>query len=566
MWVYFLIGIIVVFIIAVGVLLYIRNMRKNEIENLISELERVRLLSFDKTIAKMDQFNMLGEALAAREEWTKNWYDSLEVNGNSAEEKLEDAKILLEQFKFNDAKENMQVAEGEIKTVQENFDRTIEGIEALEQSHKEAERQYKNADNLFREAKRDVLANGHQFGDSERSLERLILSFEPELKAYKDKIKEGNYHSAHAHIADVNEDLESLRENMNAIPNMIRVVQKELPNQFQDIRFGCRELKSQGYDLEHIQVENTLSDLKFKLNSIEPKIAQLELDEARQQIEEINSTMDEMLELVEHEVKAKSKVEAHQEELSDKLFQAQNTNYMLRTEIDYIKDLYHMNETDVHNVHKFEQEIENLIDIYDDIVNETKKNTTRYSKLVDNVEHITKNVEEINEAQGSIQDYFNTLREDEKEATENYTYIEKRKDQIYRDLTMANLSSIPERFVVMKHEIDVNLAEILKYFERRPINIKFIKDKVNSVMVDLNKFEQEVYEVVYEAGLTELMIQYGNRYRTSDEAFSNRLQEAERLFSDNRYKRALEIVQDALDKVEPGAADKIIKAYEEETD
>lgn len=566
MWVYFLIGVIVVFIVAVGVLLYIRNIRKNEIENLISELERVRLLSFDKTIAKMDQFNMLGEALAAREEWTKNWYDSLEVNGNSAEEKLEDAKILLEQFKFNDAKENMQVAEGEIKTVQENFDRTIEGIEALEQSHKEAERQYKNADNLFREAKRDVLANGHQFGDSERSLERLILSFEPELKAYKDKIKEGNYHSAHAHIADVNEDLESLRENMNAIPNMIRVVQKELPNQFQDIRFGCRELKSQGYDLEHIQVENTLSDLKFKLNSIEPKIAQLELDEARQQIEEINSTMDEMLELVEHEVKAKSKVEAHQEELSDKLFQAQNTNYMLRTEIDYIKDLYHMNETDVHNVHKFEQEIENLIDIYDDIVNETKKNTTRYSKLVDNVEHITKNVEEINEAQGSIQDYFNTLREDEKEATENYTYIEKRKDQIYRDLTMANLSSIPERFVVMKHEIDVNLAEILKYFERRPINIKFIKDKVNSVMVDLNKFEQEVYEVVYEAGLTELMIQYGNRYRTSDEAFSNRLQEAERLFSDNRYKRALEIVQDALDKVEPGAADKIIKAYEEETD
>ena len=566
MWVYFLIGVIVVFIIAVGVLLYIRNIRKNEIENLISELERVRLLSFDKTIAKMDQFNMLGEALAAREEWTKNWYDSLEVNGNSAEEKLEDAKILLEQFKFNDAKENMQVAEGEIKTVQENFDRTIEGIEALEQSHKEAERQYKNADNLFREAKRDVLANGHQFGDSERSLERLILSFEPELKAYKDKIKEGNYHSAHAHIADVNEDLESLRENMNAIPNMIRVVQKELPNQFQDIRFGCRELKSQGYDLEHIQVENTLSDLKFKLNSIEPKIAQLELDEARQQIEEINSTMDEMLELVEHEVKAKSKVEAHQEELSDKLFQAQNTNYMLRTEIDYIKDLYHMNETDVHNVHKFEQEIENLIDIYDDIVNETKKNTTRYSQLVDNVEHITKNVEEINEAQGSIQDYFNTLREDEKEATENYTYIEKRKDQIYRDLTMANLSSIPERFVVMKHEIDVNLAEILKYFERRPINIKFIKDKVNSVMVDLNKFEQEVYEVVYEAGLTELMIQYGNRYRTSDEAFSNRLQEAERLFSDNRYKRALEIVQDALDKVEPGAADKIIKAYEEETD
>lgn len=566
MWVYFLIGIIVVFIIAIGVLLYIRNMKKNEIENLISELERVRLLAFDKTIAKMEQFNMQGEVLEQKEEWTSNWYNSLDVNGNSAEEKLEESKILLEQFKFNDAKENMQVAEGEIKTVQENFDITVKGIETLEIEHKEAERQYANADKLFREAKRDVLANGHQFGDSERSLERLILSFEPELKEYKHMINDGNYYSAHGHISDINEDLESLRENMNAIPNMIRVVQKELPNQFQDIRFGCRELKSQGYDLEHIQVENTLSDLKFKLNSLEPMIAQLELEEAHQHIDEINNTMDEMLELVEHEVKAKAKVEEHQDAISDKLFRAQNTNYMLRTEIDYIKDLYHMNETDVHNVHKFEQEVENLIDIYDDIVNETKKNITRYSKLIDNIEHINENVDEINEAQEAIQDYFNTLREDEKEATENYTYIEKRKDQIYRDLTMANLSSIPERFVVMKHELDVNLAEIYKYFLRRPINIKFIKDKVNSVMVDLNKFEQEVYEVVYEAGLTELMIQYGNRYRANDEAFSNRLAEAERLFSENRYKRSLEIVQEALGKVEPGAAEKIIKAYETEMD
>lgn len=541
-------------------------MKKNEIENLISELERVRLLPFDQTIGKMQEFNMHGEAESKTNEWVENWHNSLDVNGNSAEEKLEQSKLSLEQFKFNDAKENMQVAEGEIKTVQENFDVTVEGIEDLMTHHKESERLYAEADKLFREAKRDVLANGHQFGESQRPLERLIVSFEPELKEYKKMTNDGNYYSANQHISDIEEDLESLKENMSAIPNMIRLVQKELPNQFQDIRFGCRELKSQGYDLEHVQVENTLTDLKFKLNEIEPLITQLELDEAKERIEEINSTMDEMLELVEHEVKAKSKVDEYQDEISDKLFKAKNTNYMLRTEIDYIKDQFHVNEADAHSVHKFENEIENLIDIYDDIVNETKKNITRYSKLVDNVEHIKVNIDEINDEQEAIQDYFVTLREDEKEATENKAYIEKRKDEIYRDLTMANLTSIPERFVVMKHELDVNIAEIVKYFERRPMNIKLIKDKVNEVMIDLNKFEQEVYEVLYEAGLTELMIQYGNRYRTGDEAFSNRLIEAERLFSENRYKRALEIVQDALEKVEPGAANKIINAFENKDD
>lgn len=564
MWVYILIGIIVVLIIAVGILLYIRNMKKNEVENLISELERVRLLPFDQSIAKMKQFNMHGEAEQKTNEWIDGWHHSLDVNGNSAEEKLEQSKLSLEQFKFNDAKENMQVAEGEIKTVQENFDSMVDGIDNLSNLNKQSERLYAESDKLFREAKRDVLANGHQYGESERPLERLILSFEPELKEYKKQTNDGNYYTANQHINDIKEDLESLRENMLAIPNMIRVVQKELPNQFQDIRFGCRELKSQGYDLEHVQVENTLSDLKFKLNEIEPLITQLELEEAQEKIDDINGAMDEMLELVEHEVKAKATVEEYQKEISDKLFKAKDTNYVLRTEIDYIKDQFYVNEADVHSVHKFENEIENLIDIYDDIVTETKKNITRYSRLVDNVEHIKVNIDEINDEQEAIQDYFVTLREDEQEATENSAYIEKRKDQIYRDLSMANLTSVPERFVVMKHELDVNLAEIVKYFERRPMNIKLIKDKVNHVMIDLNKFEQEVYEVLYEAGLTELMIQYGNRYRTSDEAFNSRLEEAERLFSDNRYKRALEIVQDALEKVEPGAVNKIINAFENE--
>ena len=95
------------------------------------------------------------------------------------------------------------------------------------------------------------------------------------------------------------------------------------------------------------------------------------------------------------------------------------------------------------------------------------------------------------------------------------------------------------------------------------MNVQYIKDKVNQTVMDLNEFEQEAYELLRDAELTEIMIQYGNRYRRDDHAFDAQIRESERMFKESRYKRALEIIKGALEKVEPGAARKIENDYDE---
>ena len=62
--------------------------------------------------------------------------------------------------------------------------------------------------------------------------------------------------------------------------------------------------------------------------------------------------------------------------------------------------------------------------------------------------------------------------------------------------------------------------------------------------------------------LTELMIQYGNRFRSTDADLNAHLNEAERLFKENRYKRALDVAKDAIESVEPGSAAKIEKQFD----
>ena len=49
---------------------------------------------------------------------------------------------------------------------------------------------------------------------------------------------------------------------MEEIPDLIRETQKELPGQFQDLKYGCRDLKVEVYDLDHFKVYGNLQSLK----------------------------------------------------------------------------------------------------------------------------------------------------------------------------------------------------------------------------------------------------------------------------------------------------------------
>lgn len=563
MWVYILIGIIVLIAIAVAIVFYIRNTKLEDLNNKYHRLEDVKALPFQDELFKVKDLNLHGEAKELYSEWQKGWQSSYNESVDESKTLLEDAKLDLTKFKFSDSNEKVKQADNTMDSVEAKYEQLSGEINELLQANEKAMIARADAEKIHREAKRDVLASSYQFGEAEGPLEELIDSFEPEINEYDLMKNAGNYVSANKHIEEVHSDLVTLKENMDDIPVLIREVQKDLPAQFQEIRFGCRDLKADGYDLDHVRVENKLSTLKGKLNLVEPLISRLDLDEARKILDDINNNVDDILELIELEVKAKIKVDEDQPLVTDELFNARNSNYTLRTEIHYLKDQYYINDTDIHSIQKFEHEIESLVDIYDEIVTEMSKTNARYSEVENRITHIKEQIIEINDEQEQIQGHLIDLRDDAEEARENAYYIQDKKENIYRKLVGSNLPDIPERFVILKNDLDIDLRNIEQYFSKRPLNVQYIKDKVNQTMVELNKFEQESFELLRDAELTELMIQYGNRYRRDDHDFDAEAREAERMFQESRYKRSLEIIKSALEKVEPGAAVKIENEYDE---
>lgn len=562
MWIYLLIGLIILVIIVVGVLLYLRKSKQEEVLKEKERLQQVIQLPFHLDLEKFKSYNLHGEAKELYEQLDGRWKDTLENNKMHAESNFEAADENLKKFKFSDSKQNEDHAVQHIDNIETMYDELSGEILSFVNQNDESRKLYDESVDLQREANRDVLADGHKFGDSRKPLESLINSYEPELERYSSLVDNGDYNEAYTHISDVHEELVNLKESMERIPSLIKEVQKDLPTQFQEVRYGCRELRLDGYDLEHIKVDMTLSRLRTELNLIEPKIAKLELEEAETDLDRINNELDDMFDLIEHEVEAKIKYDELKDKVTDSLFKAKDTNMSLRTEINFIKESYYINDREVQTIHKYEHEIEELVTMYSGIENEVNKNTTRYSRIIDNLEYIDSTIESINNKQDEVLEYLQSLKYDEEEAIDNTDLIDEKKEEIMHRLTTSNLVRIPEQFIVMKHELDNEVKEIDRYLERRPLNVRYIKEKVDKAVILLNNFEQEAYEVIHDAELSELIIQYANRYRKDNAELDSHIEEATRLFNENRYKRSLEIAEEALNEIDKDAVDRIFEAYE----
>ncbi|RZI10710.1 septation ring formation regulator EzrA [Staphylococcus aureus] len=551
---------IVIILIAVGVLFYLRSNKRQIIEKAIERKNEIETLPFDQNLAQLSKLNLKGETKTKYDAMKKDNVESTNKYLAPVEEKIHNAEALLDKFSFNASQCEIDDANELMDSYEQSYQQQLEDVNEIIALYKDNDELYDKCKVDYREMKRDVLANRHQFGEAASLLETEIEKFEPRLEQYEVLKADGNYVQAHNHIAALNEQMKQLRSYMEEIPELIRETQKELPGQFQDLKYGCRDLKVEGYDLDHVKVDSTLQSLKTELSFVEPLISRLELEEANDKLANINDKLDDMYDLIEHEVKAKNDVEETKDIITDNLFKAKDMNYTLQTEIEYVRENYYINESDAQSVRQFENEIQSLISVYDDILKEMSKSAVRYSEVQDNLQYLEDHVTVINDKQEKLQNHLIQLREDEAEAEDNLLRVQSKKEEVYRRLLASNLTSVPERFIIMKNEIDHEVRDVNEQFSERPIHVKQLKDKVSKIVIQMNTFEDEANDVLVNAVYAEKLIQYGNRYRKDYSNVDKSLNEAERLFKNNRYKRAIEIAEQALESVEPG----VTKHIEEE--
>ena len=124
------------------------------------------------------------------------------------------------------------------------------------------------------------------------------------------------------------------------------------------------------------------------------------------------------------------------------------------------------------------------------------------------------------------------------------------------------LPVIPKNYFIELKEAKEGVSLVIEELEKKPIVINDLNTRVDTGRDLVLKLYTLTNELTKTAGMAEMAIVYGNRYRSTYKEIEFSLIKAEKEFRSGDYKKSLETSLNALNMVEPGIHKRLMSAYE----
>ena len=153
------------------------------------------------------------------------------------------------------------------------------------------------------------------------------------------------------------------------------------------------------------------------------------------------------------------------------------------------------------------------------------------------------------------------MRDDEVRARQQLEEIKVILKEAKLKMRDYNLPHIPQSYYVELKEAMGAIREIVKELDKKPITISVLNTRVDTARDLVLKLYSKTEELLKIARFAEVALVYSNRYRSSYEGLSNKLNLSEQLFLKGEYQKSLELTLNLLNKIESGVYEKLVYLY-----
>ena len=232
-------------------------------------------------------------------------------------------------------------------------------------------------------------------------------------------------------------------------------------------------------------------------------------------------------------------------------------------QIDSLSETYDLKEDDVKRLNIINDETRKIKDSYNNLMDCSKNHTFPYSKLVKELDVLMIKVSKLEESLNYDLKTIGSMKDDEIRAREQLDNIKNLLKKAKNRIRLYNIPVIPDNYFVELQDASDAIKEIQKELNKKPINIETLNIRVDTARDLVFKVFNTTNSLLKTIVMFEETYVYGNRYRSYKEKVNEGLNFAEKLFFKGEYKKALEVTMNAIDYVEPGIHNKIMKAYNE---
>lgn len=469
---------------------------------------------------------------------------------------ISEADFLIDRKDYKQAVKKITNIEIEINSLKKKTDHLLEEVKLITNSEERNRALITKLKIVYREEQNKFERSKKEYGVIADYLEKEIDNIDDLFAKFEKAMDNNDYVSVEKKINLLDDKITKLGKLLEDIPTIVLMATVLVPNKIDEAITYYYRMKRDGYPLDYLNVEYNIKEIKNKIDNIIENLKKLELGES---IIELKTFIEYFNELYNDFDKEKECKDLFRQNIKDFSYKIDNINKVVRDiylQIDDIKYNYNLSDEDINKFSILNKNLEKINQDYKILVDQGKMKTFAYSKLVDELNGLSLKLSRLQDDLDFQLRSITSMKDDETRAREQLATIENLLKKAKYRLKDYKIPVIPSSYYIELTEAQDAIREIIKELDRKPIVIKILNIRVDTARDLVFKIYNKTNDMIKIASMSEKIIIYGNRYRSSYEEIDIALTKAEELFKRGKYKESLDLSMKSLSFIDKNVTEK----------
>ena len=523
------------------------DIEKNQLINvkILSEITKVRALVKTDNLKKK------------LEDWDSTFNKIKDKMLPELTDEISEVDFLVDKYDFKGAIRKMASIEMKIDKLRRQSQKLIEEIQIITNSEERNRALITKLKVEYRELQSKFNNNEKEYGDLVKILKKEFKKTDEKFIKFESAMDNNDYVEVEKIIESLENKLNWLKEILESIPTILLMATVLIPGKIEETKLQYSRMIRDGYPLDYLKVDYNIEEINKKVKLILSNVEKLELDDVEIELKTILEYFNTLFGDFEKEKECKDLYKEGSKKFRYKLEKVNKVVYDIYIQIDDIKVTYDLTDEEIHRFSTLNKNLEEINVNYKNLLEQGKTKTIAYTKLHDDLETIELKLSRLQDDLDYQLKSITSMKDDEYRAKEQLNTIQDLLKQSKLKLKDYKLPVIPSSYYVELKEAQDAIKEIVKELDKKPIVIKILNIRVDTARDLVFKIYNKTNDMIKISSLSEKMIIYGNRYRSTYKEIEQGLEKATTLFYKGQYEESLKTSIEAIKIVEIDPLSKI---------
>lgn len=555
--IYIVIAIVAIIILTIIMMVIRQKQARKQLDDLELKYNSLKGIPLAFKLNKAVALSRVNEEMAQRVESSKNDFDVIQEKLKECSVQLAEIDDLIYVHKAKAARRKMAVLLQDLDYCEENAETVNKTLDEILEQENEQRVHINKLKDEFRAIKRQINDNRASYSQSYEYLEMEIASIEKMFSSFEEWMFASEFNKAADQQKEIRESMKHLEELVEVLPSMYERAKGVLPRAIDEVGFNYAQAKNKGVYLEHLEVRKNLDVISDMLKNDLNKLRNGNPQNVHEDLNDCEKRIAQLAEQIAKEEKAFDEVDENVDILFD-------TIKGINRDVEGIEELYNR----VYERFGFENWTQRLQDVNDklSVLNDMQR---KLEKVVaeQRVPYTTiliayKEVEQsaatfINEV-ADMKEKLDNACSDEERAKKQLVKLQLIVNEIRVKMSKHRLPSVSQKYEDDLHKGAMMIKDIHVILDNSPLDVKRLNSELRVAIDYIYTLYNSVNNLVGMAIMVENTIVFGNRYRSSYPDIDSELTRAELCFRNGQYTKALKIGIQCIEKMHPGAYEKLI--------